>query len=81
MIVRYEDMINNPNSTLAPLAKLLGKDMISLNKALEFASKRTKKDGGFFWKQKVGNFEDYLDSRKIRKFMEKYKDALEPLGY
>jgi len=80
-LIKYEDMIDDTFSTLKPVAELLGKSDSNLHNAIEIASKRTKKDGNFFWKQTYGNYQDYLQEKDIKSFTTKYKNVLEQLGY
>jgi hypothetical protein len=79
--IRYEGMLENTFEYLLPLAHLLGKDDKDLELAIKLASQTTRLNGKFFWKQKYGNYFDYLNRNQIEKFNLKYKDILRELGY
>ncbi|AFY71863.1 sulfotransferase [Thalassoporum mexicanum PCC 7367] len=81
LIIKYEDIHHQPLSTLDPLADLFGKDSASLRNAIDLASTNTKIDQRFFWKQKVGNYRQYLSEKHMREFNFKYRKTLSKLGY
>ncbi len=80
-IIRYEDLVEDTFSTLQPLARFLGKTDMELQTAIENAQKKTQKNGKFYWKQQPGNYVNYLSQETINKFLEKYQDSLQKLGY
>lgn len=80
-VIKYEDMVEDTFESLKPVARLLRKNESDLKDAIENAARETQKDGRFFWKQKLANYQDYFSEEDIEKFIEKYKHPLRLLGY
>lgn len=81
ILLKYEDLLADTQTALAPLRDFLGIDDATLSSALRETSTATKPDGKFFWKQKKNNYLDYLTDRQIDLFVKYRGEECRALGY
>ncbi len=79
--LRYEDMLADTKSALAPVQELIGVDDETLDQALVDAGKATKPDGKFFWKQQEKNYRQYLTPEQIDLFLKYRGEQCRKIGY
>jgi len=79
--IRYEDMISDPVRTLGFLTGMLGLSLAEIEALVRNAATLTERDGKFFWKQKVGNFLEYLTPAQIDLFLKYRLTDITPFGY
>lgn len=79
--LRYEDMLDDPLTAMAPVAKLIGVDDETMSNALAKAAEKTKPNGKFFWKQQAKNYVNYLSDAQIEQFLKYRGEDSAALGY
>lgn len=80
-LLRYEDMVDSPITTLRPVQEMLGIDQHALEVALSKTASDTKPDGKFFWKQQKKNYLNYLSQQQIDQFIRVRGNDCRSLGY
>lgn len=81
MILRYEDLSSDFGREVRRIAAFLGLDGVDPRAVFAAAEARTRQDGRFFWKRKVGNYRDYLTPAQIDRFEDHYSAEMRALGY
>lgn len=81
ILLKYEDLLSQPMTALAPLRDLLGIDDTTLSQALEQAAAATRPDGKFFWKQQEKNYVNFLRQDQIDLFVKYRGEECLALGY
>lgn len=79
--IRYEDLMADPVQTLLFLTDWLSLTRTELAALIDNAAALTAIDGKFFWKQKVGNYLNYLTPAQIDLFLKYRLPDIAPLGY
>jgi Sulfotransferase domain len=80
-IMRYEDLHNDFEGTVAGMLKFLQIGSANLKDIFAEADRRTAQDGKFFWKRQAENYKNYLTEQQIGKFNKTFADQLKFLGY
>lgn len=95
--VRYEDMLQKPTETFAGIIKFLELeyDETRLKKAICYSDfkqlqqmeqengfkEKTQLSKSFFWKGKIGNYQDYLSKEQINRIVEYNYDTMREFEY
>ena len=80
-VLRYEDLSADFEKEVLRIAHFLGLEDIDTQAVFAAAEARTRQDGRFFWKRKVGNYRAFLDQDQIERFETRYASELRELGY
>lgn len=80
-IIKYEDLIRDTSSALAPLKSLLDVSGDEIERAVMATNKKLERDGQFYWKMKSRNYHEYLSEGELRDFYNKHWKILELAGY
>lgn len=81
LVLRYEDLSCDFGREVLRIADFLDLDGIDPDSVFAAAEARTRQDGRFFWKRKVGNYRTYLTGAQIQRFETRYAAELQELGY
>ncbi|MDO6617614.1 sulfotransferase domain-containing protein [Shewanella sp. 6_MG-2023] len=82
--IRYEDLVDNPESTFKNLLGQISPDFEvqlpeSLFEDVNAVTKNSKK--AFFWKAGKETYKEFLSTKQIELFNDKHHDLLQALGY
>ncbi len=81
LIMRYEDLYDDFEGVVQGMCDFLGLEDVNIAKAYRVADRRTKQNGKFFWKRQKENFRNYLSDEQVTRFVTKWADEMQALGY
>ncbi|MBO6871998.1 MAG: sulfotransferase domain-containing protein [Balneola sp.] len=79
--LRYEDLLENGVEEVAKVAEKIGVERSRVEFAYQQSNSQTRPNGKFFWKQKSGNYLEYLPLELVHRFWYLNQDRLKRLGY
>lgn len=80
-IIRYEDLMDDFQTTVRKMTLFLGLRGINLKRVYEAADKRTAQNGKFFWKRQKNNYMNYLSEDQVVRFYDRHGVTMTKLGY
>lgn len=81
LILRYEDLYDKFDESIEAIRTFLDLGEVDAAAIYAAADRRTKQNGKFFWKRQKENFRNYLTDDQISRFLTRYKDEVEAMGY